>query len=237
MLALRRFILHTSARPLPLRALCTGGHDIRLPLCASKGTSSRSFAATAEQLVPILRCEFDDELENRDQLASDLANLENIMSDAGFVSEDVAGMSQVTLRRVQGDETMLIQFDCEPEELENDEGAAEGDEDDAVAPHPFTCTVEKGGEQLVFHCVADEGVSIVRISFPGADAQEWEDKGGYLGPPFDELDEELQEAFNMWLYERDIDSNVADYVQRAAASKESREYCHWLDSVATFVNK
>ena len=154
------------------------------------------------------------------------------MSDAGFVSEDTAGMSQVTLRRVQGDETMLIQFDCEPEELEGEDGAAGDDEDDAVAPHPFTCTVEKDGEQLVFHCVADEGVSVVRISFPGADAEEWEDKGGYLGPPFDELDEELQEAFNMWLYERDIDSNVADYVQRAAASKNRTMHDRLLKDIA-----
>ena len=94
-----------------------------------------------------------------------------------------------------------------------------------------------GGEELVFHCVADEGVEVVRITFPGDDADDYVERGGYMGPPFEELDEELQESFNMWLYDRHIDSTVAEYVQRAAAAKESREYCRWLDSIATFVNK
>ena len=41
----------------------------------------------------------------------------------------------------------------------------------------------------------------------------------------------------MYLFDRDIDSNLAEYIHLAVAHKESKEYCRWLSNVAKFVQK
>eukprot|EP00937_MAST-01D_sp_MAST-1D-sp2_P000659 g659.t1 len=209
------------------RRLCTGGHDFRLPQQAS---SHRTLATSAD-LVPILQSELADERSNGATVASpELQELEGIMREAGFSVEDDPGHSEVRLVRTQGTERMVVGFDCEPEPADE----VEGEDEDEHAPHPFSVTLEKGSERLMFHCIAHEGLEVVRVTFPpaGADVEE-----AFSGPPFLELDEELQHAFNMFLYDRDVDSQMAEYVHLKAASKESTEYCRWMEGIAAFVHK
>ena len=63
------------------------------------------------------------------------------------------------------------------------------------------------------------------------------DKLEYEGPNFEDLEENLQEAFFEYLHERGITYDFARYLFNFAIDKEQREYMNWLKDIKSFVSK
>jgi len=57
----------------------------------------------------------------------------------------------------------------------------------------------------------------------------------YSGPPFSNLDEELQLSMEKYLDERGINSAMAIFVPDYIEMKELKEYVKWLENVQKFV--
>ena len=57
----------------------------------------------------------------------------------------------------------------------------------------------------------------------------------YTGPNFEELDDELQDAFIQYLDERGITDDIAVFIENYAETKEQKEYCTFLEKVTDFV--
>jgi complement component 1 Q subcomponent-binding protein len=57
----------------------------------------------------------------------------------------------------------------------------------------------------------------------------------YLGPPFENLDEDLQVYLERYLDERGINTAMAVFVPEYIDMKEQNEYVKWLSNVKTFV--
>jgi complement component 1 Q subcomponent-binding protein len=100
---------------------------------------------------------------------------------------------------------------------------------------PFTVKIGKGGETAVFSCVAfgEDEVAVERVSFDDFRGMK-EDQDPYEGPIFDELDENLQESFNLYLFERGINSHLAELVIGYSEFKENNEYKAWLQRMVAF---
>jgi hypothetical protein len=236
-----RTVLARSALPRTAAALaarsCTGGGDI--PFGRRAAAPRTMSSVSSADLVPILHAELEDEHDNgASTMSKDLLDLQDGLKSVGFEVSSEAGSSTTVLRRVAADERVEIEFNCDPDDaggaFEGEDGEDDGEE--APAEHPFSVTVIKGDDDaLQFHCIATDNVEVHRITLP-SDGPDDSD-AGYMGPPFHELDEELQQAFNMYLFDRDIDSNLAEYIHMAVAHKESTEYCRWLGNVAKFVQK
>jgi complement component 1 Q subcomponent-binding protein len=68
-----------------------------------------------------------------------------------------------------------------------------------------------------------------------ADAQtaekDWKRRGIYSGPPFENLDTDLQLLLERYLEERGINSALATFVPDYAELKEQKEYVAWLGSM------
>ncbi|KAG0323215.1 Mitochondrial acidic protein mam33 [Dissophora globulifera] len=64
---------------------------------------------------------------------------------------------------------------------------------------------------------------------------DWEKRGLYSGPPFAELDEELQISFEKFLEERDINSDLANFVPNYVFQKDQVEYTNWLKDLKGFI--
>ncbi|KAF9975425.1 hypothetical protein BGZ73_000930 [Actinomortierella ambigua] len=64
---------------------------------------------------------------------------------------------------------------------------------------------------------------------------DWEKRGLYQGPPFAELDERLQVAFEHYLEERGINSDLAWFVPNYVFHKDQIEYTNWLKDFKAFV--
>ncbi len=57
----------------------------------------------------------------------------------------------------------------------------------------------------------------------------------YVGPPFGNLDEDLQVLFERYLEERGINSVFALFVPDYIDMKEQKEYIRWLENVKSFI--
>lgn len=129
-------------------------------------------------------------------------------------------------------------------ELE-DEAGHEDVEQETSFPVRLIVTVEKPGKgALQIEAIAEDGTLEIDnvLYYPKAelaDAKtadlEWSKKNLYAGPPFGNLDEDLQVLMERYLEERGIDTALALWVPEYIDFKEQREYLNWLSNVKSFV--
>ncbi len=135
-------------------------------------------------------------------------------------------------------------------ELSDDEGRApEGVEDDENAQEPsipirLEVTIEKPGRgALQLETVANDGMIAIENVYYYPDAQLAQTKSAdqelrkremYLGPPFANLDEDLQVLFERYLDERGVNTALALFVPDYVDFKEQREYLRWLSGMFIF---
>lgn len=128
------------------------------------------------------------------------------------------------------------------EELADDESAA-GEEDPNVEPSfPARVNVmieKKGKGTLQIETTAQDGEIVIdNVYYFGnaelADAKtaelDWKRRNLYEGPPFGNLDEDLQVLLERYLDERGVNTALALWVPEYIDFKEQREYLNWLSS-------
>ncbi|KAL1979234.1 hypothetical protein VTN96DRAFT_6418 [Rasamsonia emersonii] len=112
-------------------------------------------------------------------------------------------------------------------------------------PARVNVTIEKpGAGALLIQTVAQDGVfEVEEVSYFAkpdlAHAQtaekDWTRQSLYAGPPFENLDEDLQNYFERYLEERGINSELANVIPDYIQVKEQKEYVRWLENVKNFV--
>merc|ERR1712014_254980 len=92
------------------------------------------------------------------------------------------------------------------------------------------------GSGLMFYCSTQPGedhryvIGNIRCF---SNAEERDSLSAYNGPEFEDLDDKLQEAFDEYLGELGMSSEVCDFVDAMAVAKEQREYVRWLKNCET----
>lgn len=134
-------------------------------------------------------------------------------------------------------------------ELRDDEGVEEdeaGEEGETSFPARVNVTIEKAGGKgaLQIETVAQDGMIVIDnvYFFPSADLadaptaeKDWARRALYTGPPFGNLDEDLQVLLERYLDERGVNTALALFVPDYIDFKEQREYLRWLSNVKSFV--
>jgi complement component 1 Q subcomponent-binding protein len=65
---------------------------------------------------------------------------------------------------------------------------------------------------------------------------DWKRREAYMGPPFSNLDEDLQILMEKFLEERGINTSLALFIPDYVDYKEAREYEAWLNGLKDFVD-
>ncbi|KAH0260812.1 hypothetical protein KCU71_g20919, partial [Aureobasidium melanogenum] len=122
------------------------------------------------------------------------------------------------------------------------------DEEDNSASFPVRLQVtvtREGKGALAIECLAQDGeISIENVyHFPTAELAEaktaekdWARRSLYTGPPFGQLDEDLQMLLERFLEERGINTQMALFIPEYIDLKEQKEYIGWLDNMKSFVS-
>ena len=122
------------------------------------------------------------------------------------------------------------------------EGEAEEDAPATSPSYPLnlTITINKPGDQsLVVQAVARDGtIATEHINYysktslvdPSSAPEATEAGSVYTGPPFENLDTDLQLMFENYLEERGVNAELANVLPYFVEWKEQREYVDWLSS-------
>jgi complement component 1 Q subcomponent-binding protein len=108
-------------------------------------------------------------------------------------------------------------------------------------PARINVKVTRDGQKgaMLIEAVAQDGEMIIDNVYYFADAkhadpespeQDWKRRAMYAGPPFGNLDEDLQILLEKYLDDRAIDSRLALFVPDYVDFKEQKEYLRWLQS-------
>ncbi|KAL8677506.1 MAG: hypothetical protein Q9186_006080 [Xanthomendoza sp. 1 TL-2023] len=126
-----------------------------------------------------------------------------------------------------------------------DPSSGEGEQEPSF-PVRLSVTVEKAGKgALQLEVVAQDGETVIENVYyyqkpELADAKtadlDWSRRNLYTGPPFGNLDVDLQVLLERYLTERGIDTALALWVPEYIDWKEQREYLTWLSNVKNFVD-
>ena len=126
------------------------------------------------------------------------------------------------------------------EELEDDESAAPGEEEEPSFPARLNVMIEKAGKgTLQIETTAQDGEIAIDNVYYFKDAEladaktaelDWKRRNLYEGPPFANLDEDLQVLLERYLDERGVNTALAMWVPEYIDFKEQREYLNWLSS-------
>ena len=125
----------------------------------------------------------------------------------------------------------------EAEASENAEEMEEAGEFGNYSSFPVVVEVNRGGKTLAFECLAEQSddsctLSVENVSLradsAGADA--------YNGPVYQQLDEDLKEAFDQFVGKIVKPEEMIDFIQIYSQAVESHEYKNWLQSVKTMLN-
>ena len=123
--------------------------------------------------------------------------------------------------------------------LMDDESPADEEDQDPGFPARVNITIEKPGSEgaLQVESVAQDGIIAIEnvYYFPKAEyadaetaEQDWARKLMYTGPPYGNLDQDLQVLLERYLDERGINTALALWVPEYIDFKEQREYVRWL---------
>ena len=66
---------------------------------------------------------------------------------------------------------------------------------------------------------------------------EFQCRNRYDGPPWQQLDEDLQLLMERYLEERGINTALAVFIPDYAELKEQKEYISWLKNLKSFIDK
>ncbi|KAI4161049.1 MAG: hypothetical protein LQ342_005212 [Letrouitia transgressa] len=189
--------------------------------------------------------------QDPDQLAEDKAMYDEDAAEAAETNAQSGGAN--TKGAINQGRTNGGNFNVAPEDsvAESDREAMnetpdQDREQEPSFPVRVNVFIEKAGRGcLQFEMTAEDGhIFIENVYYFGkaelAHAKtaesDWARRNLYTGPPFGNLDEDLQVLLERYLEERGIDARLALWVPEYIDFKEQREYLNWLSTVKSFVD-
>ncbi|KAL4926897.1 MAM33 family protein [Aspergillus undulatus] len=121
----------------------------------------------------------------------------------------------------------------------------EGEDLEPSFPARVNVTIEKpGAGALLIQTLAQDGLFQVEevsyfnkpdLAHAATAEKDWTRQSLYAGPPFENLDEDLQTYIERYLEERGINAELATMIPDYIQVKEQKEYVRWLENFHNFV--
>jgi len=200
---------------------------------------------------PSIKVKFSIADMNYEQDADEVDDVENVLDDEDLFDDvtpqrgGAQSKGAVNQGRTQDGNINVAPEDgvasADRPELAENEDTAAGEQGQAPAyPATVHVTISKPGKgaiQIVTN--AQDGIIVIEnvYYYPKAEIAEAETPetdfaraNVYAGPPFQNLDPELQSMLERYLDERGINEQLAAFVPDYVDHKEQREYVQWLES-------
>lgn len=178
---------------------------------------------------------------HRIRVSFTIADLQNLQDESEF---DPALQDELNDGAINEGNTKGRNANVAPEDKvapsDRESEGLEDEQNEPSYPSRVNVTIEKAGKGAMHvETIAQDGmVEIENVSYFNkpelANAEtaekEWTRQSLYSGPPFGNLDENLQVLLERYLEERGVDAALATFVPDYIDFKEQREYVRWLGS-------
>lgn len=167
-------------------------------------------------------------------------------NDADYADRAMEDENDMDPDRLNNDEKSFKQAAQDAvSNAENEDMNEQGDEEQQAFPAQLSITISKPNKgAMLVEATAQDGMIIIdNVGFYksldyalGKDvSKSFERDDMYAGPPFGNLDEDLQVLMERYLDERGINSALAVFVPDYMDMKEQKEYEGWLSNVKGFL--
>jgi complement component 1 Q subcomponent-binding protein len=215
--------------------------------------SVRSFseASPTEDLIAMLRREYDDEVEQGStSMPKELSSLQSELEGKGWKIAP-QGATTKLIRTLDDSSKIQISFHVqdtvvdETTFLEEIDGEEVDEMEELAARVRFTAVLTKAGKHMVFTCISEDAQATIENVALGTSAASVDDilKAGsvddqqYQGPEFSELAEDLQASFQDYLQDHvGIDESVASFITMYADYREQAEYVNFLSEAENMLS-
>lgn len=177
-------------------------------------------------------------INHRIRISFSIADLNNIDPESDYQDRALGDEDEENINQGDRKEDSISAADGE-------EGEDGEDGQDSSFPARVNIIIEKPGKgALAVESVAQDGMIVIDSVYYYTDASyahaKTADKAHqrqdlYIGPPFGNLDEDLQVLLERYLDERGINTALAIFVPDYIDMKEQKEYLNWLSNVKGFV--
>ena len=212
-----------------------------VPRARVNPSAVRFFSAT-DDLVSLLAREHAEEQANETTMVPpELSDLKSQLQQEWKIVDDSA---MTRMYKSVGSTKIQLSFHCQ-DSVENvyDDEEEEGiGGDEASAPIKFTVTASKAGKTLVLTCLSEDAtVRVQSVAMSNRDIEALQADGlsedDYQGPEFEELADDLQDAFHAYLEDDlGIAEDVASFVAMYADYKEQKEYVDFLEGAKSLLS-
>ncbi|KAJ3190464.1 Mitochondrial acidic protein mam33 [Gaertneriomyces sp. JEL0708] len=166
--------------------------------------------------------------------------------------ENKSGEKEVVLKRSFGNEKITVFFSTDAlVEAQEFEDIPDENSGDRALPVNMSVIIEKksgsadSGALDLSVTAQDSSFFIESVAYSPSSSLavdqtsegDWQRRGRYGGPVFNDLDESLQDLFHSFLEERGFDESLAAFIPQYVEYKEQQEYVNWLGNVAKFVKE
>merc|ERR1712217_589380 len=192
-------------------------------------------AAATSKVAKIIQAELKHEDTNYEQAKE----IKLFLKNTPFKLVEGEGDVNMALERDAGDNVVRIEWQLSsPFDPEAFGEGGEDHEAHEATDMSVTCESKKTGAGITFYCSTQTGedhryvIGNVKVY---STIDERDSISAYNGPEFEDLDEKLQEAFDEYLAELGMSSEICDFVDAMALDKEQREYVRWLKTTDAFL--
>jgi complement component 1 Q subcomponent-binding protein len=193
-------------------------------------------AGQKQELSDILAREHAEEIENNSAgIPPELEELKDKLAEEWKIVDEGA---LTKMFRTLGAIKVQVSFHCQDAVEVEDEYLEDGTVevgDEAANPIRFTVVATKAGKSLVLTCISEDATARIQsVAITKEDAvsimkNSGVDSNQYQGPDFDELAEDLQDAFHGYLNEDvGLNEDVASFIAMYADYKEQTHYVEFL---------
>ncbi|XP_013641693.2 uncharacterized protein At2g39795, mitochondrial [Brassica napus] len=152
-----------------------------------------------------------------------------------FTVDERPGEQWVSLRRKYGDkEDIKIEATMFDGSVPSSKSTS-GDPEDVQLHITFVVNISKDGQTLEIMCSA--WPDTIQISKFFVRKSSKNSPNAYVGPEFDEMEDELQDSVYQFLEERGISDDLAVFLHQYMKNKDKAEYIRWMETVKSYVEQ
>ncbi|CAL9215168.1 unnamed protein product [Arabidopsis halleri] len=234
---LRRSVILSSSPSISYRnpRICVQSNQNPSFLISRKFLSSGSYVSEMRKsafqgnILRLIRSEIQSELDH-----SPILKLEDRFGP--FTVDERPGEQWISLRRNFGDkEDIKIEATMFDGSVPSSKSTS-SDPQDVQLHITFIVNISKGdGETLEIMCSA--WPDTIQISKFFVRKSSKNSPNAYIGPEFQEMEDELQDSVYRFLEERGISDGLAEFLHQYMKNKDKAEYIRWMETVKSYVEQ